>query len=740
MNTTISFSKRTMTDLANTLGRVVGNKISDISSGSSDTSKTNGIDTNAILNSIKAKAQEQVDKKQIKTDKMTAEKDALSDLKSISSNLSSAIKTIKATGSSNIFNSLATTGAPTGATITTTSSAAVGSHTMSVASVASKQTIIIQSKDALGNPKPFQTGIADVTTPAVPTGAFSRGNTFRIHSNSNSNNAALATITIPNDGQQRSLQDIANLINASAANTVLIATIQTDSAGDKLVLKSLNAGTANCFYIDDQDITGFDRNNNGFNSAINQLSVTPLYNDVKSIDIYNRHGNTFQSPHQFQNQGDAGLFQAGDWRIGSYSIHFEAADIQSLQTVVTCINSQENLTGVTAEIVNVNGGGYIIRVTSSNNTPLNYRPEATTPPLAPVFQGDPRTYIRPSTASDTNITVDGVSYNTGGSLTIANPNPDIASVTVSAPTPLTTFSITQDATKLTAAITTLVDTINNAQQFIFQQREEEAPLLSNNTLNQFSSMINNLASNSTNAMSLSRMGITWTDYIPTSAEKKEGMVPARYLSINTTTLNNVITSNFEDVKGFFAGTLSDASNANASAKVSSMNKILPFSQFDLNVQYTQPGPARIYNATASNYGGGAPVNLTVVHLGGDKLLISGVTGTIFEGLSINYTHTGAGGLANLQPGAQDIIPGIKVYNGASLKLSTSLTSYLDVYGPLEKAITDKQEKIIARAKETKNILEKKDKKLAQAQVRINKIRLQTMMLESLRKNLSGNKN
>ena len=473
-------------------------------------------------------------------------------------------------------------------------------------------------------------------------------------------------------------------------------------------------------------------------SAISTLSISPSYKDVKSLDIYSRYGNAFTSRDVSNSatREDFTSFQGGEWNIGVGFIKFDASDLETLDTIVSKINAGQQITGVTAKVVEVPGGDFVIRVTASHGTPLNYTPDST----MHIFPEGiaTATRIRPTTGSDTNITVDGVHYNAGSALTINAPNANIASITVSSPTPLDTFSITQDVTQLTTSIAILVDSINEAQQFIYQQREEDAPLRSNNLLSQLSNMINSVTSSNTDAMSLSRMGITWTEYTPTSAERKEGVVPARYLSINPTTLNNILTSNFDAVKGFFAGSLAHAAG-DATASIAALTSPLSISQFDLKVSYDSTGFPPTFTVKAN--GGAGLEDMNALSLGGTKLLITGIAGTIFEGLSINYNYTGAGGLVGLETlGAGGYtLPAIKVYNGASLKLSRPLASYLDVYGPLEKAITAEANKIKTSNKQIQRIIDQKNAALAKAQEKIDRIRFNTAIAESLKESFK-NKN
>ena len=151
MVSTLYLSPRNIQDLGKSIAKAIGPSKSGMTSGSTDTSKTGGVDTAAILNSIRAKYEVKVEKQQAKTDKLADKRSAISDLKLTSSNLSSAISNLKTTGGSSIFNSLEATGVLPGVTITPSSVAKAGSHTMSVSSVASKQTIVIQSKDGAGN-------------------------------------------------------------------------------------------------------------------------------------------------------------------------------------------------------------------------------------------------------------------------------------------------------------------------------------------------------------------------------------------------------------------------------------------------------------------------------------------------------------------------------------------------------------------------------------------------------------
>lgn len=741
-STSISLDSRSINRLVSGFTKAIGSSTKSNSfPGMSDTSKTGGIDTAAILNSITEAAQAKIDKKQVKTELLKEQSEALNDLKSVASSMHSAVQDFKSTtSSSGIFNSFTTSGVPSGVTVAPSRAASVGTHTMAVSSVASKQIIEIRSKDDAGNPVPFTTGAVVVSTNGAG-GLFSDDATvglFHIYSDSN-NNTLLGEVSIA--GGEK-LEDIADLINNNVGvAAVLKATVQPDGDGEKLVLESINAGAAGDFYISYKDIANatVDNGLDPYASAIFTLSVSTPNDRVQSIDIYSKLGNSFASPTgTFTADDDHNLsFQAGTWNIGTGQVVLSS--VSSLKELVTNINAFQHSTGVTAKIVEVEDGGFIIRATSVSGQ-LNYSPES----FSTIFMitGDgpaTATQVRPTAAVNTVVKLDGATYDIGDELTLESPIADISSITVSAPTPLTTITINHDTANLTDAVTTLVDTINDTLQFIAQQQDEDAPLEGKNIVNSLRKMINDLVSNSTDTMSLSRMGITWMDFTPTQAEKRDGMVPARYLSINSTTLNTMLTTNFDEVKGFFTGALSNATTATSTATLSVASNVINISQFDLAVRCTDPvGPPPTFTATVSNYGGGADLTLDVLWLGGTKLLLKGQAGTILEGLSINYEYTGVGGFTalNTNPTRGDS-PAIKFYNSASLKLTTSLKSYLDVYGSLEKAITHKRDAIKNSINDIQKITDKRDEQLSKAQVRIRKLLMDIMMLESIKKTLEA---
>ena len=739
-----SISEKSINQLSGALSSAINNS-------SLGESQNGGVNTSNIINSIRDKFQKKIDNQKEKTAELEAKKEALSILQTTSANLSSAIQNISSNNSSN-YSNLSATGVPNGVTIQPSAGANVGTHSIAV-KTASKQTIEIQSKDTAGNPIPFARG-------AVVTGGggFGIAGLFRIYSDSNNGTqiGADASTTI---AAGDTLASIAARINADPALSAVltafvvsdpITTPPTPNSGDKLVLQSINAGTVGNFYIGNQYITG-----SVGGSAIISLSVSTEDKDVQSIDIYTHGGNTFTSATAAFAAGDeSGTFQPGIWNIGKGTVDILALGFgASLTTVATYINSCKNVTGVEALIVPVAGGGVTLRVQALPGNLLNYTPAS----LSTIFgSGVAATaqQVRPTAAIDGSLSIDGFTQNIGGSSTIADPTTDIASITVSSPVAPTTFSITQDVTSLTSSITNVVNAINDAQQFIAQQQQEEAPLLSNNALYSLQNLISTFVGSSTNTMSLSTMGITWTDYTPSSKEKREGNVPAQYLQINTTTLQNMITSNFAAVEGFFSGTFNNAAgiaagnllgaqSTSAKATVSSMSQILTMPSFDLKVQCTALAVGTTpptFIAQALNYGGGGPINLTVQYLGGTSLLITGTDpitklSTIFSGLSINYTYTDAGGLAGFLGlgGVGDTISGIQIYNGAALSLSTSLSAYLNQYGMVNQSITDINGKVERSQKTTIKTIETRDKKIAQAQAQIQRIKIAQAMAKQMQK-------
>ena len=712
-----------------------------------------------IRRAASEKYQDRLDKIKAKIELDVGQKDALKDLNAAATQLQSAIGSLLSNNGSNLFTTFETQGAPNGVTIQTSGAAKAGtSHTMQVASVATKQTIVIKSKDGAGNPTGFVTG-ADVTNGGAGGPGFFSVNSFHIVTSSCSDPTVdgLTSYAIPVAALD-TLQAIATKINTKAGlSAILTAFVRTDVTGDQLVLQSINPGvtltppatTSGNFYVDDRDISGTARGGGGIGgaSAINQISVTSATDAIQSIDIYSADGLAFAGAGGFVGANETNTFQLGMWNIGNGYVNFGAP--ASLTEMANTINASIGA-GVTAEVVQIPNAlgmgvnGYILRVSAGPGNSLNYNPAST---LA-IFQAGvaTATQVRETCAIDGEVIVDGVSFNIGGSNTLTSPTADISSLTVSTPTAKTTFSITQDISTLLSQINNFVTAVNDGQQFIAQQKQEDAPLFSNNAVRSLANMINQATSGTSGAANFASMGITWQGYTPSSRETKDGLVPAQYLSIDSTTLMNFIAaspSNFNDIKGLFLGTLTPTTTVNgAIVSLLSLNNVQTISQFDLQVTITAD-PVGLalgtYTAQAQNYGGGAPIPLTCTPISATTILISGQSNTPLAGLSINYTlPTPALSLAGT---TENLVSGIQVWNGVSLPLSAALTTFTNLqYGEIANSQSSIRSDIQALEQRHSNLIIARNKKLQQIDEKTIKLRAKQTYLKALQKALEKSRN
>ena len=735
-----TFSDGDITKLSSALSKA----INDSSLGE----RNGSINPSTMIEATIAKYKLPIEKQKEKTDKLVAQRNALQDLQNISSNLSSAIGNISTISNSG-FSNLQVTGAPTGMTIQPSPGARTGAtHTIAVNSIASKQTVVIQKKDIAGNPMPFAHNVVVTDVPTDGSSYFLGGNVFRIYSDSN--NTTLGGPISVAVGQ--TLAQIAANINADAAiAAVLTATVTSDAAGDKLVLQSINSGIAGNFYIGDQYITGLNHAipQVGTPSPLTDLSVSIANDDVQSIDIYTKCGNAFASCNgSFGMLGDANdTFQPGLWNIGSGVVSIGALPPgASLTTVMNYINDAQSSTGVTASIVSVSTApaGYALRVQALPGCRLKYNPTS----LSTIFPSGlaaTASQVRPTTAADTLYELDGVSYTAGGNTTFTPPISDLLSVTVTAPVQATSIAIAQDVTTLTANITSVVEAINNAQQFIAQQQEDEAPLRTSNTLIQLQNLITSFVGLSSSTMSLVNMGISWADYTPTSKERREGNVETQYLQINATTLANALASNGAAIQAFFTGTLTGGTPTNASITSSVLSQVIGVPQFDLTVTSTTAlnGAGQPIICTANATANGVSTALNVTYLGGNQLMITGSASTPFAGLQMMYTYTGGPGPLNTMPNgtAAGQILGIQVYNGSALTLSTSLTSYLNQYGSVKQSTDETITALENSQRKTIYTLQKRDKAIDIIKMKIATLQRKQRMAAYLQKaqDTSGNR-
>lgn len=700
----------------------VSNALSELNLGNDNGTAVN---TAKISESIKKSYESKLARLDSKTTKLKDQLDALKELQKVSGSLSSSIQNIQS-NSSSVFSSMQTTGVLAGVSVQPTPlTAKAGSHTLAVQSVASKQTIIIQSKDALGNPTPFTTG-ADVTAAGGNMqSVFAAGN-FAIYSDSSGQNVIGNQIAV---AAANTLAQIATSINADVViSAVLTASVITDATGDKLVLQSNSPGLENNFYI------GLP----GGNAAIANLSVTCDNESVQTIDVFDSAGNGFAS-YDDPLAGQLASFTPDIWYIGNgfidWSQGLPGGGNPTLQDIANSINHEQAGTGVKATILPADGGGYFLRLSALPGSSLNYHADSITG-LHQDGEAVTPINIRVSSYADTVAIIDGIEHNNGGSLVFNNPINDISSITVSEPTSAFTFSLTQNTDGFTDAIKNLVDSINQAQQIIAKQQEEDAPLRSNSNIYRLQNLITSFMGTSTTDMSLSKMGVAWYDYTPTSSEKAQGLVPAKYLKIDANSLASTLSTSFDAVKQFFTGTLSGGASTTNDCNISLPIITKPLSARQLEIIVTPQNDINTLPVATAN-----GITLTVQELSQGTYMLSGQYGTEFAGMSLIFNYIGVGSAAAwLQGNLQSIMTGINVANGAAVSFSSSMNSYLDNYGTLETSINNIAKNITKSQENHLKVLERRNKKIEKAIAAANLIKFKIAQTKMMQKSLNRGNN
>lgn len=538
--------------------------------------------------------------------------------KSINTTLSSPIKTMAATN------------VPVGVIIQASSAANAGNHTIAVDSIASKQRIIIQSKDIFGNQVPFPLDpTIDVT--GLSSGAIAQNSSFLLtRGSSMSTTNVIANITLPSTAL--TLQDIADSINTQIHTAAVSggyspnikAYAVYDNVGGSLIIESINPGTDSDFYLP--------LNDSSTKVFLNNLSIVEQPEAVMSVDLYGLDGNPFLDP---SNITTAQQLQPFVWRIGDKGkvVEFTASDVTSVYAMAERINADGD---IKANLVHLEGGtNVVLRVTGNLNFTLGslydgYKDSSNASKLSTQC-------ARVSTSCDTMVKIDNIPYNLADSNSITNPTVDIAELNVTAPIAYTRFNIAENTGRIKSAFTNLVESINSLQQFAAQNKNAEISMEEQSKLNKLQSEITSLTY-VRGGISFNSIGIYWDEYIPTSIEAAAGAVEARYLKINDAQLNDALQTNLKGVKSLFAKSSAITPANNVAIAINSLGSAQ--STFNLNVSYDGTN----FTVYTDNYGTGPRVNFNYQVQNSSTLAITG--SGIFAGLNLDYSHVDGSGFVS----------------------------------------------------------------------------------------------
>lgn len=228
-----------------------------------------GLDVSGIISKLMEVEQRPLTQLNTKEAKQQAQLSAFGSLKSA---LSSFQDSVKALAKPSLFNSFKATLADTTlATVSTSSSAAAGTHQIEVQSLAQAQKI----KSEAFTTTDTVIGSGSLT---IEFGTYSKEGTFTA-------NAEKTAKTITIDPAKSTLADIRNTINE--ANAGVTASIVNDGNGNRLVISSKDSGLANALKISVNDTDGNHTDNAGLSKLAFDTSADGVRNMTETVAAQN---------------------------------------------------------------------------------------------------------------------------------------------------------------------------------------------------------------------------------------------------------------------------------------------------------------------------------------------------------------------------------------------------------------------------------------------------------------------
>jgi len=332
---------------------------------------------------------------------------------------------------------------------------------------------------------------------------------------------ATATFATGSGNPGDTLNDLASAINADTSLGVT-ATVMSDSTGSQLAIVSNSAGTANDFTITSQNYSGPSWTSpdlpSGSTLGANTITITGSGSGAPSVTVNTTSGETYSQ-----------LASAINSAVSSYN----AANPSTPLNVTATAGSDAN--GSNINIASTDGSSFTINEPALGFTQAN-------------------------AATDASATIDGVPV-TSSSNTITGAIPgvtfDLMAPTQGEPVSLT---VAPDASQISTAINQFVSDYNSAIGLVNTQfnvtagtdssgnsTASEGVLASDSTVQSLQSVLEQAIgyvytpadSATTTVSSLADLGITMNN---------DGT-----LSVDTTTLDNALTTNTTDVQSFFQG-------------------------------------------------------------------------------------------------------------------------------------------------------------------------------------------
>lgn len=249
---------------------------------------------------------------------------------------------------------------------------------------------------------------------------------------------------------------------------------------------------------------------------------------------------------------------AGSFTINGQTVNVASTDsLQSIANTINGLDTGSNATGVTASVMQVGTNDYRLVLTNDATGATGYTlaGAALTGSLANLQLGTPQAL---QAGKDASLTVDGYTV-TSSSNTISNA---IAGVTLNLtnadPATTVTLKVGIDSQAVTQKIQTFVDDYNKVMDFINQQKQYNSKT---NTTGPLAAdpLVTNIQSQ------LSGMLLQGVPGLPSNENSLVliGVTPDQngHLSIDSTTLNSLLSTNPDAVKNVFSATGSSANSA-----------------------------------------------------------------------------------------------------------------------------------------------------------------------------------
>lgn len=311
--------------------------------------------------------------------------------------------------------------------------------------------------------------------------------------------------------------------------------------------------------------------------------------------------------------GAGGTPKAGTFSLGGQNITLEVGD--TLETIVSKINSTTALSKVKADIIKVGDSDFRLKITATQTGVANaYAVAGDTTVFDSMFTGG---LSIATGAENAELTIGGIQIiratNTIGDAI------DGVSFTLYQETDVAqklNVGITSDPDAVASKIQEFVDAYNNIKTFIAkqQQRDADNKLLDTAILGE-DDILNNFADSALSELGaavsgldadikrLGDIGLTFTDY----AGDAENPQVRNVLQLDTAKLQTVLDSNFDDVRKVFEFQLT--SNAPDKLGIYSRDNTMGVTEFQLDVDLTRGVSDRVRAIYTDSEGNTQTINM-----------------------------------------------------------------------------------------------------------------------------------